>query len=87
MIRYSYLGEGVEFFILPSPICLKSKNFAIKLLFNKVLKVMKFLKNFRLVFDQIDPREFIEVIDKTHIIFLSAYCFNSRSPNIRENEL
>ena len=73
MVRYTYFGkEGVEFNILPSPVCLESKNFAIKLSLYKFLKIMKLLKHLGLVFDKIDPCKFTEIIYGTHIVLLSS---------------
>ena len=88
MVRYADLcEEGVEFFVLPTLVYLESKNFAIELPFNEILKVMKFLENFRLLFNEIDPDELAKIIYKTYIEFLSSYCFNSRTPNIKEDKL
>jgi hypothetical protein len=45
MMGYTYaFEEGVQGLILPSPIGLNNMNFAIKLSFNKILKIMKTLK-------------------------------------------
>jgi hypothetical protein len=45
------LEEGIEFLIFSSPITLDRNNFLIELPFNKVLKVMKYLENVRLLFN------------------------------------
>jgi hypothetical protein len=73
MVGYSYLGEeGIEFLILTTPIGLNGKNFAIKERFNKSLELLELLENFRFVFEEIYPCKFAEIIDKAHIIFISA---------------
>lgn len=65
MVRDAYfLKERIELLVFITPICLDRKNFTIKLAFNHSLKAMKAIKNFRFVFNKIDPHEFTEIIDK-----------------------
>jgi hypothetical protein len=61
--------EGVKFSVLASPIRLVSKNLAVKLSLHNVLKILKFLKHFRLKLDEIDPSKFTIIINKADIIF------------------
>ena len=87
MVRNTnFCEEGVQLDILPSLVGLKGKDFSIKLSFDKFLEVMKFLKNFRLMFYKIDPCELTEIINETNVVFLSSYGFNGRTLNIRENK-
>jgi hypothetical protein len=45
---------------------------------------MKFLKDFRFVFQQVNPRKFTEIIDETNIIIVSSNRGGSWSPYIRK---
>jgi hypothetical protein len=45
--------KGVEGLIFTPPIRLNCQNFTIKLTFNKILKILKALKNFRLMANEI----------------------------------
>jgi hypothetical protein len=47
----SLMEEGIQFLILSTSIGLNRKNFLVKQSFNKVLKFLKLLKNFRLVLE------------------------------------
>lgn len=50
-MRYANLmKEQVQILIHTSPICLDSNNFVSKASFNKVLKLMEYLNNFRFMF-------------------------------------
>jgi len=87
MMRNAYFcKEGTKLLVFTAPIRLHSKNFSVKLPFNKSLKFMKTLKNFALVAQQIDPSELAEIINKTHIISISSNSWESRAPNIGENK-
>jgi len=82
----SYLiKEGVEFLVLSSLVGLHSKNFAIKESLYTSPKFLKFVKNFKLVLQKIDPSEFTIIINKTHIVFFfSQLILVCRPPDIRE---
>jgi hypothetical protein len=82
MMGYTYAFEGVQGLILPSPIGLNNMNFAIKLSFNKILKIMKTLKNFRLMTQKVDPSELAIIINKTDIIIMSPNRGWSGPPHI-----
>lgn len=83
MMRYAYaLEEGIQFLVFTSPIRLHGNDFAIKKAFNKTLKIMKTLKDFRFVAKQINPSEFTEIIDKTNIIIEFAYRSRCGTPYI-----
>jgi hypothetical protein len=56
------IKEGVEFLVLSSLVGLHSNNFAIKESLYKSLKFLKFVKNFILVLQKIDPSEFTVII-------------------------
>jgi hypothetical protein len=58
------LEEGGEFLILTSLIHLNSVNLCIKEVLNHLLKFMEFVKDIRLVFKKVKPRELTIVIDK-----------------------
>jgi hypothetical protein len=47
------------------PIDLHGKDFAAKLMLNKLLKIMKGLKNFGFVTQKIYPRKFAIIVDKS----------------------
>jgi hypothetical protein len=51
-----------------------------------VLEVMKTLKNIRLLFEEINPCKFAEIIDKTHIIFVLIDRIGRRAPHIQKNK-
>jgi len=71
MMFYAYaFKEGVQRLILPTPISLDYTDLAIKLPFNKILKVMKILKNFILSTQKIDPSKFSMIINKGNIILM-----------------
>jgi hypothetical protein len=57
--------------------------FSIELSFNKVLKLLEYLKKFRFMFEEIDPSVSTEVIDTTHIKSMIANRGRDRPPNIR----
>jgi hypothetical protein len=83
MMGYTYaFEEGVQGLILPSPIGLNSTNFAIKLSFNKILKITKTLKNFRLMTQKVDPSELAIIVNKTDIIIMPPNRGWSRPPHI-----
>jgi hypothetical protein len=50
------------------------------------LEVLKFLKNFRFVLKQVNPREFAKIINKWNIVIISSNRRGARAPNIRENQ-
>jgi hypothetical protein len=62
--------EGIKLPILP-PIELDSKDFVVKLPLNKLLEILKLLKHCRFKIDEINPGEFVKVINKANIILLS----------------
>lgn len=62
------LKKRVEALILATPIGLKSEDLFIKMMLNKVLKIMKALKNFRFTLKKIDPCKLAKIIDKANII-------------------
>jgi len=67
MRNYNVLEKGIQLLILTTPICLNSKKFMIKVPLIKVLEIMKTLKNFRFMSQEIDPRELAKIIDETDI--------------------
>jgi hypothetical protein len=84
-MSYPYsLEEGIKLLILSSPIRLHSNNFLIKETFNMMLKIMKFLKHIRFLFQKIYLSEFAIIINKTHIVLISTKRFRGRAPNIRK---
>jgi hypothetical protein len=72
MVRdVSLLEEGIQPLILTTPISLNRKKLLVKQSFNKTLKFSKFLKYLRLLFEEVDLGKFTEIINKTHVIFIS----------------
>jgi hypothetical protein len=69
------------------PVRLKCRDLLVKQSFNKILKLLEFMENFRFVLKQIDPSEFAKVINETNIIFISSNRIASKTPNIRKDEL
>jgi hypothetical protein len=51
-----------------------------------VLEVMETLKNIRFLFEEINPCQFAEIIDKTHIIFVLIDRIGHMAPHIRKNK-
>ena len=81
------IKEGVEFLVLSSLVGLHSKNFAIKESLYKSPKFLKFVKNFRLVLQKIDPSEFTIIMNKTHIVFFFLPTDSGvQTPDIREHK-
>jgi hypothetical protein len=83
-------SSGIKIFvkttIFPSPIGLDPLNFMIKKEFNMFLKFEKSILNFRFGMEEIDPREFAKIVNKTHIIFKPSNRSNCRTPNIGINK-
>jgi hypothetical protein len=61
--------EGVETFILSTPVSLNNKNLPIKEAFNKGLKFKKICENIRFVTQQVNPSKFTIIINKRDMIF------------------
>jgi hypothetical protein len=64
----NFAKETIEFFIFSTPIYLHSDNFPTKLSFNKLLEIKENLINLRTLFQQIEPSEFTEIVNKAYII-------------------
>ena len=79
--------EGVEFFILPSPVTLNRNNFPIKVALNKLLKFLEDGKDFRFILKQINPCELAVIINEANIIFFSTKRISSMTPYINEDQL
>jgi hypothetical protein len=58
------LKEGCKFLVLPSSVGLNSKNFLIEETFHELLKLMKFMKHIRFIFQEINPSKFVKVINE-----------------------
>jgi hypothetical protein len=56
----------------PPRIGLQGNDFPIKKAFNKGLKLLEFVENFRLMLKKINLGKFAKIIDETHIVFISA---------------
>jgi hypothetical protein len=63
------LKNGVKFLVLASPIGFHGKNFLVKKSLDMILKVTKFPKHIRFLFQEIHPCELAVIINKTHIVF------------------
>jgi hypothetical protein len=87
MSNTNALEKRVQTLILPTPISLHSNNFPIKQAFNKVLKIMETLENFRLVSKEKNPSEFAKIINKRHIIIVPPNRSWSWTPYIREDKV
>jgi hypothetical protein len=70
--RFLFCEAGVQFFIFSSLIGLHDNDFSIKHVFNMGLELLKFMEDFRLVFEKVDPSELTKIIDETHIVFIST---------------
>jgi hypothetical protein len=55
------LKKGIQLLILTTRVGLHNNILAVKRAFNKVLKILKTLKDFRLMAKQINPSEFAEI--------------------------
>jgi hypothetical protein len=58
------IKEGSQFVVFTTPICLHTQQFMIKKTLNMSLEVMKFLKDIRLMFKEIDPCELGKIINE-----------------------
>jgi hypothetical protein len=54
---------------------------------DKSLKFFEFLKDFRFVFEQINPSKLAKIINETNIIFIPSYGITGKTPYIRKNKL
>ena len=54
---------------------------------NHALEVMKTLKDFRFIAQQIDPRKLAKIINEAHIIGVPANRSRSRPPHITKHKL
>jgi len=77
------IKEGIQSLILTSPIGLHVNNFSGVFSLNMTLKILEDMKDFRLVFEEIDTRISTVIIDKGNIIRVIANRYGSRTPNIR----
>ena len=77
-----FIKEGIQFLILTSPVGLHGYDFSIKHTLNEALKLLKLLKNFRLILEKIDPCKPTKSINKTYIVLLSTPSNRSGTPNI-----
>jgi hypothetical protein len=68
MVNSNFAKETIEFVIFSTPIYLHSDDFPIKLSFNKLLEIQENLINLKTLFQQIDPSEFTEIVNKAYII-------------------
>jgi hypothetical protein len=71
----NFVKKGVKLFILSSPIGLHGIDFSVKESLNEGLKFMKFLKDFRLKLNEINPRKFVVIINKTYVILITTRRF------------
>jgi hypothetical protein len=79
--------KRIKSLIFSSPITLHSKDFLIELSLYHGLKILKLMKNIRLVLNKIDPGKFTKIINEAYIIAISSDRLNGRTPYIREDEL
>jgi hypothetical protein len=79
--------KGTKVVIPPPSVGLHGQQFLIEESFNTSLEVLKFLKNFRFMFEQVNPCEFAKIIDKRNIVIVLSNRSRGRAPNIRENQL
>jgi hypothetical protein len=87
MVNTHTFKERIKRLIFPSPVGLYRFNLPFKLSLNKVLKVMKTLKDFGLVAYQINPSKFGEIINERNIILESTHGCWGGSPYIRKNKI
>lgn len=59
-----FVKERTKFLVLATLVGLHSYYFAIKLALNKRLKTTKTIKNFRFVFNKVDPHILAEIINE-----------------------
>ena len=86
MNNANFNEERTKPLIFSSPVTLDSEDASIKLSFYHSLKILKFTQHFRLVLDKIDPSKLTKIINKTYIVAISPYRFNSWTPDIGENK-
>jgi len=77
------IKERIQSLILTSPIGLHVNNFSGVFSLNMTLKILEDMKDFRPVFEEIDPRISTVIIDKGNVIRVIANRYGSRTPNIR----
>jgi len=66
MVSYAYaLEKGTQGLIFATPIGLNTLDLAIKLSLNKLLEIMKALKNFRFMLQKVNPSKLTIIINKT----------------------
>jgi hypothetical protein len=76
----------MEPMIFSSPVRLNPFDFMVKEELNMFLKFEKYILNLGFGMKEIDPSEFSEIIDKTHIVFKTTNRRYGRIPNISVNE-
>jgi hypothetical protein len=70
-MRYAnFLEKRIESLVLTPPICLHSNNFLAKESLYMMLKITKFLKHIRFLFQEINPGELAIIINQTEMIFI-----------------
>jgi hypothetical protein len=79
------LEKGIEPLILTAPVTLYGDDLSTKFSFDKVLKIMKNLKNIRFFLEKVDPCILAKIINETHIVGITPNRSRSWSPNIRED--
>jgi hypothetical protein len=73
MVRYSNkLEKRIQGLVLATPVSLHSEDFAIKLPLYKMLKIMKVLKDLRLMPQEINPGELTIIINKAYIVSFAS---------------
>ena len=77
------IKEGIQSLILTSPIGLHVNNFSGVFSLNMTLKILEDMKDFGLVFEEIDPHISTVIIDKGNVIRVIANRCGSRTLNIR----
>jgi hypothetical protein len=61
------------------------QNFVIKQALNMCLKIMKFFKHFRLMFEKKNPHKLTKTINETYIVIVLLNRTRSKTSDIREN--
>ena len=78
--------NGIKTLIFSSPIRLHGNDFSSKATFNKSLKLMKNMKNFRSMSDKINPCKFAKIINKADIVIFAIKRIWGRPPYIGKDQ-
>lgn len=76
----------MKFLVFPTPIGLYTFNLGVKEVFNMSLGYKENVVNISPIIHEIDPHEFVKIINETNIIFGTTNKNRDRAPNIGKNK-